>query len=114
MYKAVVLGVLLYGSETWTTKRAVARKLEAFHNRCLRGILGITSVQQHLQHMSSVQVARQFGTEQSLEDMIVLRRLRWLGHWARMDDHRLPKKILFGWLSKRRPAHGTKIDGGIK
>ena len=26
-----------------------------------------------------------------------------------MDDHRLPKKILFGWLSKRRPAHGTKI-----
>ena len=47
--------------------------------------------------------------EQSLEDMIVLRRLRWLGHLARMDDHRLPKKILFGWLSKRRPAHGTKI-----
>ena len=48
VYKAVVLGVLLYGSETWTTKRAVARKLEAFHNRCLRRILGITSVQQHL------------------------------------------------------------------
>ena len=26
-----------------------------------------------------------------------------------MDDHRLPKKILFGWLPKCHPAHGTKI-----
>ena len=87
----------------------MARKLEAFHNRCLRGILGIVSVQHHLQHISSVQVAKQFGMDELLEDMIVLRGLRWLGHLARMDDHRLPKKILFGWLSKRHPAHGTMI-----
>ena len=39
----------------------------------------------------------------------MLRRLRWLGHFARMDDHRLPMNILFGWLPKRRPVHGTKI-----
>ena len=48
--------------------------------------------------------------EESLEDTIVLRRLRWFGHLARMDDHRLSKKILFGWLPKRRPAHETKIQ----
>ena len=66
-------------------------------------------MQQRLQHISSVQVAKQFGMEESLEDMIVLRTLRRLGHLARMDDHRLPKNILLGWLSKRRPAHGTKI-----
>ena len=35
-YKAVVLGVLLYGSETWTTKRVNIRKLEVFHNCCLQ------------------------------------------------------------------------------
>ncbi len=38
VYKAVVLGVLLYGSETWTTKRDAIRRLEVFHNRCLKGI----------------------------------------------------------------------------
>ena len=47
-----------------------------------------------------------------MEDMIVLRRLRWLGHLARMDDHRLPENILFGWLSKRRDK--DKMAGPCK
>ena len=109
VYKAVVLGVLLYGSETWTTKHNMTRRLEAFHNHCLRGIVGITSAQQRIEHISSVQVASKFGMEESLEDLIVERRLRWLGHVARMEDHRLPKKVLFGWLPQQRPAHGTKM-----
>ena len=109
VYRAVVLGVLLYGSETWTTKRATTRKLEAFHNRCLRGVLGISAAQQRMERISSVQVAKRFGMEESLEDMIIARRLRWLGHVARMSDERIPKKIMFGWLPQRRPAHGTKM-----
>ena len=35
-------------------------------------------------------------------------RLRWLGHIARMDNHRLPKQLLFGELIRTRPRHGTK------
>ena len=54
-------------------------------------------------------MASKFGMEESLEDLIVERRLRWLGHVARMEDHRLPKKVLFVWLSQQRPAHGTKM-----
>ena len=41
VYHAVVLGVLLYGAETWANKRVTTQKLEAFHNWCLRSILGI-------------------------------------------------------------------------
>ncbi len=52
VYKAVVLATLLYGSETWTTKRDAVRKLEVFHNRCLRGILGISAMQQRMEHIS--------------------------------------------------------------
>ena len=26
-----------------------------------------------------------------------------------MKDDRIPKKLLFGWLPQRRPAHGTKL-----
>ena len=109
VYRAVVMGVLLYGAETWAIKRADSRKLEVFHNRCLRAILGITTAQQRMGHISSVQVSQWFGREESLEDLLSARRLRWLGHLARMEEDRLPKRILFGWLPERRPAHGTKL-----
>ena len=109
VYKAVVLATLLYGSETWTTKRDAVRKLEVFHNRCLRGILGITTAQQRMEHISSAQVAKRFGMEESLEDILIGRRLCWLGHVARMSEERIPKKVLFGWLPQRRPPHGTKM-----
>ena len=40
--------------------------------------------------------------------MVARRRLQWLGHIARMDDHRLPKAVLFSWLHTPRPAHGPR------
>ena len=100
VYKAVVLGVLLYGSETWTTKRDAIRRLEVFHNRCLKGILGITTAQERPEHLSSVQISKLFGMGESLEveDLVTARRLRWLGHVAKMDEDRIPKRMLFGWL----------------
>ena len=109
VYKAVVLGVLLYGVETLTLKRAHSQKLEGFHNRCLRAILGITRARQRAERITTVRVQNMIGIPESLEDLITARRLRWLGHVARMEDNRLPKQILFGWLPQKRPAHGAKM-----
>ena len=41
LYNRNVLCVLLYGSECWKSTPKLANKLETFHNRCLRKILGI-------------------------------------------------------------------------
>ena len=108
VYRAVVMGVLLYGAEAWVNKRAATRKLESFNNKCLRRILGITKAQQRVGRITSAEVRRRFGVEEVIEDVVVAKRLRWVGHVARMDDFHLPKRILFGWLPQRRPAHGTK------
>ena len=56
-------------------------------------------------------MVKRFGMEELLEDVIVVKRLCWLGHVhvARMGDERIPKKVLFGWLPQCCPAHETKM-----
>ena len=107
-------------------KRAVTRKLESFNNKCLRRILGITKAQQCTGRITSAEVRRRFGVEEMLEDVVAAKRLRWAGHVARMEDCRLPKRLMFGWLHQKRPAHGgeqlvsgtmrhrTGINGGYQ
>ena len=41
LYIALVISVLLYGSETWTLLKADERRLEAFHMNCQQRILGL-------------------------------------------------------------------------
>ena len=43
IYQACVLSILLYGSECWTLLCHQRRKLESFHHRCLKTILGISN-----------------------------------------------------------------------
>ena len=46
VYQACVLSILLYGTECWIPLKRYIRKLNTFHHRCLRAILGITNGQQ--------------------------------------------------------------------
>ena len=39
LYRALVISVVLYSSETWTMNNSTQRKLESFHTSCLRRIL---------------------------------------------------------------------------
>ena len=84
------------------------RHLTAFHNRCVRTILGVTRFQQWEQRLTSKSLASKFGMAWSIADIILHKRLQWLGHLGRMEDDRLPKKVLFGEMRKKRACHGPK------
>ena len=108
VYEATVLSVLLYGAETWSIKAESVRRLNGFHNHCIRTIMGVTKQQQWRERISSRQLAAEFGMEETMAEILMKHRLRWLGHLARMESHRMPKQLLFGELQKKRPSHGTK------
>ena len=84
------------------------RRLETFHNRCVRSIVGVTRHQQWQERISSRQLAEDLGMEEKMSDMLAKHCLRWLGHVARVNDSQSPKQILFGKLHSKRPCHGAK------
>ena len=108
VYGAVVLSVLLYGAETWTLKAQQVKRLNSFHNYCVRTILGVTRYQQWKERITTRSLSSAFGMQQNISDLVMKQQLRWLGHVGRMDGERLPKRVLFGELRKKRPCHGVK------
>ena len=109
VYCSVVLGVLLYGAETWAPTQVLVRKFEWFHRHCVRRIMGVAKAVQWAQHITTAQLAERFGMNEFINHLLGQFRLRWLGHLARMSDSRTPKHLLFGWFSQKRPNHGVKL-----
>lgn len=100
VYRACVISTLLYGSEAWTLYSYQERRLNSFHLRCLRRILGITW-RDRITHTAVLERAQL----PSMFSLLRQRRLRWLGHVRRMDDGRIPKDILYAeLLSGKRQA----------
>ncbi|CAH8443014.1 unnamed protein product [Heterobilharzia americana] len=88
VYYTAVRSVLLYGCETWLLKVEDMRRLQVFDHRCLRSIGRIP----WCHHVSNAEVrSRVLGSRgKSVDEVMNLQRLRWLGHLLRMPSHRLP------------------------
>ena len=112
IYQACILPVLLYGSECWIPLRKYISKLNIFHHRCIRTILGISNREQWLRHISMAEVRRRWGDDEIVAIKVTKLRLEWLGHIARMPDHRIPKSTLFSWFSQPRLSGGPIGEGG--
>ena len=77
------------------------KRLEVFHQRCLRRILKIRW-QQHVKNADVLEKAQ----VTSLEVMVASMRLRWYGHVVRMPEDRLPKVLL-----DTKPNYGKRTRG---
>ena len=100
-YNACVISALLYGSETWTTCAGQERRLNTFHLRSIRRILGIC----WRDRVTNADVLYRVGLP-TMHTLLRQRRLRWLGHVCHMEDGRIPKDILYGELALGRRTTG--------
>ncbi|VDP63722.1 unnamed protein product, partial [Schistosoma curassoni] len=80
-----VRSVLLYGCETWSLRVEDTRKLLISDHRCLRNIARICW--DHRVSNSEVR-HRVLGNDgKSVDEVVNLHRLRWLGHVLHIPEH---------------------------
>ena len=61
------------------------------------------------ERIASLQLRAKLGMEGTIEEEVMLKHIRWLGHTTRMAESRIPNRILFGWLLAKRPFNGVKL-----
>ena len=102
VYRAVVMTTLLYGCETWTLYRSDIRKLDSFHMRCLRRILGV----RWQDKVPNTEVLARCHID-GIESYLIRAQLRWAGHLVRMEDERLPKALFYGQIAEGKRSIGA-------
>jgi hypothetical protein len=80
LYSILVIPVLLYGSETWTMTKADCSKLQAFHMRCQRRIIGVCWQDK----VRNTEVVKKTNLS-NVDEIIQRRRHSLFGHVVRMN-----------------------------
>ena len=101
LFKASVLTVFLYGSESWIVNKKQEKQINAFQTTCLRIILDI----KREDHVSNEEVYRITGLR-PLYTTIIDRQLRFLGHSLRR-----PKDDPVSQYALYTPHHGKTSRG---
>ena len=101
-YEGIVMSILLYGCETWSLTCKLQRRLESFHNRCIRIMCRVTMWHVKEHRITSESLLSRVNMH-PMAFYLARRRLRWGGHVYRMDQSRLPKKFLTAWVNHERP-----------
>jgi hypothetical protein len=104
IYRTVILPVVLCGCETWSLTVREERRLKAFENRVLRRIFGpkrgeVTGEWGKLHN----EELNDLYSSPNIIRVIKSRRMRWVGHVARVGDRRGVYRFSVGKLEGRRP-----------
>ena len=111
MVKSEVVEAFLYGCATWAPLKGDYRKLRTAHHRMLFRILGAWCRSRYHPTLSCDLALQRTGYD-SIETMVRTRRILRVEALIRMDDRRLPKRIMSGALEKpgRRGRGGKKKE----
>ena len=111
VYETLVLSIMLYGSESWCLPEHLLQQLRVLHARCLRSMCRVTRKHTWDHHISTEELMSRTGLD-SADFYVAQRQLRWLGHVARMDFHRLPRRMLSAWTPHKRPIGAPRLTYG--
>ena len=110
-YVAVVMSILLYGSETWAISSVMMERLRSFHHRCVRRMCKVNLWLTKEFSITTEKLLKRLGL-QTIETYLHRRSLRWLGHVSRMSFDRLPRKMLTAWVKSPRLQGAPRLHYG--
>ena len=97
LVKAMVFPVFMYGSDSWTVKKAKCRRIDAFELWCWRRLLRVPWTARR----SNQSILEEISPRCSLEGLMLKLKLQYFGHlmW-RVDS--LEKTLMLGGIGGRR------------
>src|SRR6218665_2699607 len=98
LYWALVLPVLMYGSECWTLRKEDETRLLVPEMAWLRRIRG----RSRRERIRNEKTREELGAEETVIEKIQRRRLTWFGHMKRMEGKRLPNAALHGHVREEK------------
>jgi sorting nexin-29 len=103
LYKTLIKPVLSYGSATWTLTQTTEQMLNTFERKILRRIYGPIQEGECWHPRWNNELYTLYNDLSIVED-IKIRRLGWAGHVIRMEEERIPKRVLNGTFYNTRPV----------
>ena len=97
LVKAMVFPVVMYGCESWTTKKAECWRIDAFELWCWRRLLRVPWTARR----SNQSILKEISPECSLEGLMLKLKLQYFGHLMRRADS-LEETLMLGKIEGRR------------
>ena len=95
--KAMAFPVIMYGSESWTIKKAEHRRIDAFELWCWRRLLRVPWTATR----SNESILKEISPEYSLEGLMLKLKLQYFGGLMQRTDS-LEKTLMLGKIEGRR------------
>ena len=110
IYRTIILPVVLYGCKTWSLTLREESRLRVFENRVLRRIFGpkrdeVTWEWRKLHY----EELRDLYSLPNIVRVVKSRRMRWVGHVARMEEGRGVHRVLAGKPEGKRPLGRPRL-----
>ena len=109
LFNTNVKAVLLYGSETWRTTKAIMKKVQTFTNNCLRKLLKV----RWPATIKNEDLWRQ-TKQTAVNEEIKKRKWGWIGHTLRKPPETITRQALTwnpqGQRKRGRPRNSWRRD----
>ena len=97
LVKAMVFPAAMYGCESWNTKKAECRRIDAFELWCWRRLLRVPWTARR----SNQSILKEISPGKSLEGLMLKLKLQYFGHLMKSIDS-LEKTLMLGKIEGRR------------